>query len=60
SYPSCNLNFSNLGKLYLQRLYATKPLIHKATNGANVTIDDLIKNILVDFPKNKSLSKYVN
>ncbi|WP_223155583.1 GNAT family N-acetyltransferase, partial [Acinetobacter baumannii] len=25
SYPSCNLNFSNLGKLYLQRLYATKP-----------------------------------
>ncbi|MFX9664636.1 hypothetical protein ABTO78_18235, partial [Acinetobacter baumannii] len=25
-YPSCNLNFSNLGKLYLQRLYATKPL----------------------------------
>ncbi|MFX6059384.1 hypothetical protein ABTF11_17330, partial [Acinetobacter baumannii] len=26
SYPSCNLNFSNLGKLYLQRLYATKPV----------------------------------
>ncbi|MCZ2939367.1 substrate-binding domain-containing protein [Acinetobacter baumannii] len=26
SYPSCNLNFSNLGKLYLQRLYTTKPL----------------------------------
>ncbi|MEK5780391.1 hypothetical protein VXE43_10365, partial [Acinetobacter baumannii] len=26
SYPSCNLNFSNLGKLYLQRLYATKPI----------------------------------
>ncbi|MER8256331.1 hypothetical protein ABS250_18440, partial [Acinetobacter nosocomialis] len=25
SYPSCNLNFSNLGKLYRQRLYATKP-----------------------------------
>ncbi|MEQ1088743.1 hypothetical protein, partial [Acinetobacter seifertii] len=26
SYPSCNLNFSNLGKLCRQRLYATKPL----------------------------------
>ncbi|MEQ1453970.1 hypothetical protein ABLU31_14500, partial [Acinetobacter seifertii] len=25
SYPSCNLNFSNLGKLCRQRLYATKP-----------------------------------
>ncbi|WP_243476025.1 RDD family protein, partial [Acinetobacter baumannii] len=26
SYPSCNLNFSNLGKLCRQRLYATKPI----------------------------------
>ncbi|MFX6460736.1 hypothetical protein ABTG33_13850, partial [Acinetobacter baumannii] len=30
SYPSCNLNFSNLGKLYLQRLYATKPYINES------------------------------
>ena len=28
SYPSCNLNFSNLGKLCHQRLYATKPIQH--------------------------------
>ncbi|MCU4450960.1 hypothetical protein KTH72_13505, partial [Acinetobacter lwoffii] len=29
SYPSCNLNFSNLGKLCRQRLYATKPFSTK-------------------------------
>uniref|UniRef100_UPI00300832E4 hypothetical protein n=1 Tax=Acinetobacter pittii TaxID=48296 RepID=UPI00300832E4 len=27
----CNLNFSNLGKLYLQRLYATKPANNKSS-----------------------------
>ena len=51
--PSDISNISNISDLWFE-------LIHKATNGANVTIDDLIKNILVDFPKNKSLSKYVN
>ncbi|MBU3116970.1 hypothetical protein, partial [Acinetobacter nosocomialis] len=45
SYPSCNLNFSNLGKLYLQRLYATKPLhttneikrLHFVINDSKIT-----------------------
>ncbi|MFX4728832.1 hypothetical protein ABTB38_17590, partial [Acinetobacter baumannii] len=53
SYPSCNLNFSNLGKLYLQRLYATKPIqtlliksIHKVKFNKNYLSYNNLKIIL--------------
>ncbi|MBD0476227.1 hypothetical protein, partial [Acinetobacter baumannii] len=38
SYPSCNLNFSNLGKLYLQRLYATKPFSYCLSKSDNEAV----------------------
>ena len=51
--PSDISNISNISDLWFE-------LIHKATNGANVTVNDLIKNILIDFPKNQLLQKYVS
>lgn len=51
--PSDISNISNISDLWFE-------LIHKATNGANVTVNDLIKNILTDFPKNQPLQKYVS
>lgn len=51
--PSDISNISNISDLWFE-------LIHKATNGANVTINNLIKNILIDFPNNKLLQQYVN
>ncbi|MCZ3070604.1 hypothetical protein NYZ02_19105, partial [Acinetobacter baumannii] len=66
SYPSCNLNFSNLGKLYLQRLYATKPVRSKEF----LQCGDRIKKIIDEFKvhlvdvkhKNEkpNLEKYMN
>ncbi|NNP77820.1 hypothetical protein A7P54_15550 [Acinetobacter sp. Ac_3412] len=50
--PSDISNISNVSDLWFE-------LIHKATNGANVTVNDLIQNILTDFPKNQSLKKYL-
>ncbi|EPP8768025.1 effector-associated domain EAD1-containing protein [Acinetobacter baumannii] len=45
-------NISNISDLWFE-------LICKATNGSNVTINDLIKNTLIDFPKNQSLQQYL-
>lgn len=50
--PSDISNISNVSDLWFE-------LIHKATNGANVTVNDLIKNTLIDFPKNQSLQQYL-
>ncbi|MDQ9000956.1 hypothetical protein ABTC40_17870, partial [Acinetobacter baumannii] len=52
-YPSCNLNFSNLGKLYLQRLYATKPQA-SANFKLEKTIEPIKLNTLC------LMSKFVN
>ncbi|MCT9265722.1 hypothetical protein, partial [Acinetobacter baumannii] len=46
SYPSCNLNFSNLGKLYLQRLYATKPFLFISTLIPNINLAIFLAVIL--------------
>lgn len=50
--PSDISNMSNVSDLWFE-------LIHKATNGSNVTVNDLFKNILIDFPKNQSLQQYL-
>lgn len=50
--PSDISNISNISDLWFE-------LIHKASNGANVTVNDLIKNTLIDFPKNQSLQQYL-
>ncbi|MFX5096155.1 BCCT family transporter, partial [Acinetobacter baumannii] len=47
SYPSCNLNFSNLGKLYLQRLYATKPRGMQRLSELNMILAILLIVILL-------------
>ncbi|WP_212749996.1 hypothetical protein, partial [Acinetobacter baumannii] len=43
---SCNLNFSNLGKLYLQRLYATKPFLFISTLIPNINLAIFLAVIL--------------
>ena len=50
--PSDISNMSNISDLWFE-------LIHKANNGSNVTINDLVKNMLIDFPKNQSLQQYL-
>ncbi|MFX6487512.1 hypothetical protein ABTG24_18145, partial [Acinetobacter baumannii] len=45
SYPSCNLNFSNLGKLCRQRLYATKPTQNKRHQELMRIIQEAEKNL---------------
>ena len=50
--PSDISNMSNISDLWFD-------LIHKANNGSNVTINDLVKNMMMEFPKNQSLQQYL-
>lgn len=50
--PSEVSSISNIHDLWFELLY-------KANNGANVTINEIVKNALIDFPKNQVLQQYI-